>query len=221
MPSKKQQEPISIQMIKDTFEILKTINGKPQIALWELAKEIGVNKVPLYLYMANHPELFVIGDYIKTKEKRTRNDSLTESLTNEAYKVTTSEENKGLHVFEVFITAEENPKHPRYLDYMLRAYNQYIHINTWQHPEELDFYLIIGPDSRYANGDRYHKYSKWRNTKAKIEYLKQALNFPDAMFGGKNESIEIDGALRINKGDIKRITALGWTTNLEEGDEPE
>lgn len=207
---------IPIDNIKATFEVLKVINGKQLVPLWELAKELGVNKVPLYIFMSENPSLFIIGEYIKTKEHRTRNDSLTESLTNEAYNVTTSQENKGIHVYDIFLTAKDNPTHPDYLQHKIDTHKKYIHITPWQHPEEGRNYLIIQPDSRFANQDIVNKFSKWRNTKEKIAELKTLIKLIPAMFHGQRDTYEVDGAYRLMPGDITRIKRLGWTTNMDE-----
>jgi len=206
-----------IATIKDVFEKLRVITGKQQVPFWELAKELGVNKVPLFDIMTSMPDQFIIGTLVKKKGRRTRNDSMTENLTGEAYSTNIVEENKGLHVFEIYITPEENPLSPQHLQYMATKYAKYIHITRWVEPtNSRHTALIIKPDEPpHDDEESQEGYYIWRNTPSKITFLKNALFLKPAMFSATrgNEVYDIIGAYVVTAGDIENIKKLGWQTN--------
>lgn len=89
-------------VVKQAFDDLMVINGSSYVKLWELAQAIGINKVILYRFILSYPGHFEAGEHVEKKEKRTRNDSLTENLTGAKYTAFEEERNRGYCVFAIY-----------------------------------------------------------------------------------------------------------------------
>lgn len=107
MKEQKEQETQLISDIKEVFETLQIITGKPSVPLWKVAQEMRLSQVILYKIVTQFlKDHFDAGVLVEKKEKRYRNDSFTENLTGKAYTTEEVEKNLGFHIHAVYL----NPK---------------------------------------------------------------------------------------------------------------
>lgn len=108
MKEQKEQETQLIRDIKEVFETLQIITGKPSVPLWKVAQEMRLSQVILYKIVTQFlKDHFDAGVLVEKKEKRYRNDSFTENLTGKAYTTEEVEKNLGFHIHAVYLNPKE------------------------------------------------------------------------------------------------------------------
>ena len=109
---------MDIHNICETVRLIKKVNCQSHALVSEIAKEMGVKKTALMLFIEQNPKLFH-----------------------------TKESNKGLLVTEVYETADRNPETEEWLDRMKKEWDKKLHVDEmgyygqhefWYFPEEYD-----------------------------------------------------------------------------------
>lgn len=181
---------MEISGIKRIVELVKKVNCENWAVISEVAKEMGVKKTSLMLFIEDNPKLFKVVPYIG-------------GITNNH-----KGKNPGLVIKEVYVTAEENPATDEWLAVMKKAWDKKIHIGERTYYNCHEYWLI--PEDNGKEG-------KYRNTPEKIQELVDAcvIKKIGTCYGGwcdaRHEEVFI-----FNDDVKKAIEDYGWTTDFDE-----
>ena len=174
--------------VKSIFDILKVVNNHSYALIPELAKELKVTKVELANYVLNNPKLFHTENIFSYREVKVKR-MLWPNDPKSTYTTTENRRNRnlGMGVKEVYLSPIEN----------------YGYIEGYT--IEID---------KFDKDDKYRFY-KWRNTEAKINWLKEnGFTFATSfVLGGLGDSYSHKSENAISELKIKELHLLGWIHN--------
>lgn len=186
---------MEISEIKRIVELIKKVNCENLALISEVAKEMGVRKTALMQFVEDNPKLFKIDTYY-TYTKRDR-------------KV------KGLAIFKVYLTPEENPDTEEWMEKMRKAWENKIHVGEQTYYGQHEYFHIPVDDPNSAN-DTYRKEGMYRNTPEKIRFLEERgiIKKTTGGYGGLGDYYRTvyypyDDEVR------KALEEIGWTTDFD------
>lgn len=186
---------MEISEIKRIVELIKKVNCENLALISEVAKEMGVRKTALMQFIEDNPKLFKIDTYY-TYTKRDR-------------KV------KGLAIFKVYLTPEENPDTEEWMEKMRKAWENKIHVGEQTYYGYHEYFCIPVDDPNSAN-DTYRKEGMYRNTPEKIRFLEERgiIKKTTGGYGGLDDYYRTvyypyDDEVR------KALEEIGWTTDFD------
>lgn len=187
---------MEISEIKRIVELVKKVNCESLALISEVAKEMGVKKTALMQFVEDNPKLFKIDTYC-TYTKRDR-------------KV------KGLAIFKVYLTPEENPDTEEWMEKMRKAWENKIHVGEQTYYGQHE-YFYIPEDDRNSTNDAYRKEGMYRNTPEKIKFLEEKgiIKKVSGGYGGFSDYYRTEYYPYGNEVQ-KALEDIGWTTDFNE-----
>lgn len=171
---------MEISEITRITNLLKKANCSSLVYVSEVAKEMGVKKTALMQFIVDNPKLFKL-----------------------------STDKKGLQIFQVFVSAEENPETEEWLDVKKKAWEKKIHIGERTYYGCHEYWLI----AEDGNG----KERKYRNTPEKVQELADAgvIKKVGMCYGCWGDASH-EEVFIFNDEVRKAIEGYGWTTDFDE-----
>ncbi len=178
---------ISIHDLRQTVQLLKKVNCQGYALISETAREMGIKKTELMLFIEQNPKLFQL-----TEAKNARTGKTT-----------------GLAIRQVFLSPEENPDTPEWLGKMKKLWDHRLHVGGCYYYNSLEFLHFPEelPDSRE---------SLFRNTPEKFKELEEAglLKKQKRTYGGLSDSYTTEVYLWTPETE-KLLQEKGWSTDSE------
>lgn len=180
---------MEISEIKRIVELIKKVNCENLALISEVAKEMGVRKTALMQFIEDNPKLFKIDTYY-TYTKRDR-------------KV------KGLAIFKVYLTPEENPDTEEWMEKMRKAWENKIHVGEQTYYGYHEYFCI--PEDGEKEG-------QYRNTPEKIKFLEEKgiIKKVSGGYGGLSDYYRTE-YYPYSEEVQKALEGIGWTTDFGEG----
>ena len=176
---------MKIEEVKEVFDLYCLANGMNVVRITDLAKELGIKKTVLMKYINENCKLF--NTFYSSKAKK--------------------ESDKVLLIKGVYLNAEDNPTTEEWLFLKILDNEKYIDISEWNNYGVIEGYFVeIDEDGKEAS---------WRNTKDKIQYLKDEGILIEGTFyiGGYSDYSRHKIDTIITEEGLKRLEELGWTHN--------
>ena len=178
---------LNIENIKEITRLIQRVDCHNYVTITDVAKEMGVKKTQVMMFIEQNPKLFKIAEISKG------NKSL------------------GLAILVVYLEADQNPDTQEWLDRKTREWNHKIHVGEmtyygqhefWYFPEEMS----ESKESLYRNTPE----------KIKELEEKGILKKTTQGYGGFGDySYHMDVYL-CNSEVLESLSEAGWTTDYEE-----
>ncbi|MBR0291944.1 MAG: hypothetical protein IJQ79_07400 [Bacteroidales bacterium] len=180
---------MEISEIKRIAELLQKVNCEHIALISEVAKEMGVKKTALMLFIEDNPKLFKLGE----KVKRTKNTQTT----------------LGLGIMTAYLSADENPDTEEWMEKMRKAWENKIHVGEQTYYGVHEYWLI--PEE----GDG--KEAKYRNSPEKIKFLEEKgiIKKVSGGYGGFSDYYRTE-YYPYSEEVQKALESIGWTTDFNE-----
>lgn len=177
---------MEISEIKRIVELIKKVNCENLALISEVAKEMGTKKTALMQFVEDNPKLFKIDTYY-TYTKRDR-------------KV------KGLAIFKVYLTPEENPDTEEWMEKMRKAWENKIHVGEQTYYGYHEYFCI--PEDGEKEG-------QYRNTPEKIKFLEEKgiIKKVSGGYGGLSDYYRTEYYPYTDEVQ-KALEKIGWTTDF-------
>lgn len=174
-----------IEEVKKVFDLCCLANGMKVVRITDLAKELGIRKTVLMDFINENCKLF--NTFYSSKAKK--------------------ESDKVLLIKGVYLNAEDNPITKEWLFKKILDNQKYIYISEWNNYGSVEGYFV--------EVDKEGKEASWRNSKDKIQYLKDEGILIENTFyiGGFGDCSRHKIDTAITEEGLKRLEELGWTHN--------
>ena len=177
---------LTIPNIKDIVRLIQKVNCQNYALISEVAKEMGVKKTQVMMYIESHPKLFILVE-VKKGDKV-----------------------QGLGIKTVYTDASQNPETEEWLNLQKNLWEKKIHIFAQYYYGQLEFYHIA-EDSSAGKRNLYRNTPEKIQELEEAGLITKS----ECWYGGFSDSYKIE-TYRVNSDVIKKIEDAGWTTDWEE-----
>lgn len=177
---------LNIENIKEITRLIQRVDCHSYATITDVAKEMGVKKTQVMMFIEQNPKLFKIAEITKG------NKSL------------------GLAILAVYLEADQNPDTQEWLDRKTREWDHKIHVGEmtyygqhefWYFPEEVS----KSKESLYRN----------TLEKIKELEEKGIIKETQRCVGGLGDTSYVEKFICDDE-TLKKLTEAGWTTDFEE-----
>jgi hypothetical protein len=196
---------MDIHEVKKTVDLLKKANGCSYVTLTELSKELKTTKTKLMEFIENNNRLFILKHKWTTKDK-----TVITTFAGRKYKDTIQVKAKdlGLCVENVFLQLDENYNNIEWAEKMKITHEKYLNITPSNNYGYIQGYYV-----ELDKEDETYRKHLWRNTKEKIEKIKDYLSSGYFVYGGLGDSYSTKHDNIITTENIEKLKKEGWTFN--------
>ena len=177
---------LTILNVKDIVRLIQKVNCQNYALISEIAKEMGVKKTQVMMYIESHPKLFRLVE-VKKKDKVL-----------------------GLGVSTVYTDANQNPDTEEWMKVKMVEWDHKLHVGGKYYYDRLEFWFF--PEE--MSDSKESKYRNTRAKFEQLEEM-GILQKTTQGYGGLSDYYKTV-VYPCNQETLKKLTEAGWSTDFEE-----